>query len=389
MNGLSLPLLNRPLLNFFRFWFILILISHVQNLQAQGWTFTATLTYSGPCGATTPYIPPITFPAVIPTKADCESLRNTVLSYEASSPVYNSEHQYIGTCRVYYVGTPCSGSDLVTSVEVTIANPGYTSLDGLTMGTAFFSPHESQAIENWINDYIQRLESLGYPIDINAIPNAGDLPLTGNAEFDQFYFNQMADFNASASSAVTSNQPAENANQASNQPANQVSEPDATYGTVMLLTDMDQIKKQQDWMDEHGFDQNTYPGPDNTIDAGGAATAETSYQEAAVLTAVGQAPGLIGVIGDFMINTSNEVFKGIGQVVSDFTSGNENKALEESKNLEGKVVFNALRTTAANYTASKLTDIAGKPVLKLVNGAETVYGFSAVAVDFWKNKTGN
>jgi len=351
------------------------------SASAQGWNFTATLTYSGPCGTNVPTIPPIVIPPVLPTQGDCESMRQIILSYEGSTAVYNNQGEYIGLCRVFYTCTPCSGSDIAANISPDVNSPGYISIDGLMQGNAFFSPHQSQAIENWINDYLQRMETLGYPVDRQNLIPIQDFPLTGNSDFDQFYYNQLNDLenSAPATAQVYTNTPV----------AQQPVETDIPSGTVRLLTSAEQIRQRDEWWDDNGFNVPVQVGPGNHIDEYGTAEAGTTVGEAAILTALGQAPGLSGVIADFMVNTTNETFSGIQGVVSDFTNGNDARALERAENLEGHIVMNAAGSTAMNVVTSHVTGIVTKPVLGLVKGAETVHGYISMALDFWKNKTGN
>ena len=351
-----------------------------KNLSAQGWTFTATLTYAGPCGAYTPYIAPVTFPPVIPTRSDCESLRQLIMSYEASSPIYNDDNQYIGMCRVFYTCTPCSGSDIVANFELDYNTPGYVSIDGLMQGNSFFSPHQSQEIENWINNYLQRMQSLGNPVNIENLLPIQDIPLTGDNEFDQFYFNQLNELELSLPQ---------------NEPANNIapltvnaSVPEITGSTVQLLTTSEQISQRDEWWNNMGFNEPQQVGSNQYIDESGTMQAGTSVGEAALLTALGQAPGLPGLIGDFMLNTTNETISGIQGVVNNLANGNDNQALENANNLPGQVVINATGTTAVNAITGQVTGFISKPVLGLVNGAETVYGYTSTALDFWNNLTG-
>jgi len=157
--------------------------------HAQGWSFTMSLSQSGPCGATLPYILPVTIP-YMPTQSYCESIRQTILAIRSSMPVYNNQHQYIGECAVFYTCSACTGSDMVMPAS-SVIDPGEVSINGLTEGMAFFSPHESEAIERWMNDYKQKMASLGVPVD-NWQPSANpDIPSTGDADFDGYYANQV------------------------------------------------------------------------------------------------------------------------------------------------------------------------------------------------------
>ncbi|MCB9023756.1 MAG: hypothetical protein H6542_04270 [Lentimicrobiaceae bacterium] len=380
MNSHQITYQLRSLIPSLLIFIIFIFSGFDKNLSAQGWTFTATLTYAGPCGSYTPYIQPITFPPSIPTQSDCESLRQLIMSYEVSTPIYNDDNQYIGMCRVFYTCTPCSGSDIVANFELDYNAPGYVSIDGLMQGNAFFSPHQSQEIENWINNYLQRMQSLGNPVNMENLLPIQDFPLTGDNEFDQFYFNQLNELETT----LPVNEP-NNSNTAANV---NTSEPDITGSTVQLLTTSEQISQRDEWWNNMGFNETQQVGTNQYIDESGTIPAGTSVGEAALLTALGQAPGLPGIIGDFMLNTTNETISGIQGVVNNLASGNDNQALESANNLPGQVVINATSTTAVNAITGQVTGFITKPVLGLVHGAETVYGYTSTALDFWNNLTG-
>lgn len=160
-------------------------------MSAQGWIFTFTVTSSGPCGSSLPYIPSFTVP-YMPNQSFCESLRQQILAISASSPVYNEHGQYIGDCSVFYTCTPCTGSDMALPGDNSL-EPGLVSIDGLAQGSAFFSPHVSKAIESWIDDYFQKMKSIG--MDSYSQPSSSpDIPSTGDADFDRYYADQSIRF---------------------------------------------------------------------------------------------------------------------------------------------------------------------------------------------------
>lgn len=161
------------------------------DILAQGWIFTFTVTSSGPCGSSLPYIPSFTVP-YMPTQSFCESLRQQILAIRASTPVYNDRGEYIGDCSVFYTCTPCSGSDMTMPGDNT-SQPGSVSIDGLAQGSAFFTPHQSKAIENWIDDYIQKMKSMGMDVYSNPPVNR-DIPSTGQDDFDKYYADQSIRF---------------------------------------------------------------------------------------------------------------------------------------------------------------------------------------------------
>lgn len=355
----------------------IILFNGIHNFSfAQGWSFTFTLTQTGPCGSSLPTLPQFTIP-FFANQSQCESLRQSILNISASMPVYDNQGDIIGYCRVFYTCTACTGSDIQTSSNSNM--PGSVSFDGPAQGQAFFSPHESQAIENWINDYIKKMESIGYPVNQNAMFNFQNIPLTGDPAFDQFYFNQLNDFE-NAKPANVGNKP---------EVAVSSGEVEISGSTVMLLTTREEIKKRDEWWDEMGFSSPVQVGPDNIIDEDGNVVEGRSIEDAATRTALGKAPGLAGTIADFIVNTVDETFKGITDATKDFTRGNDAAALQKVENLEGKIVFNAAKTTAINKSVDVVLDIGYSPMLKGVKYAEPVHNVISTGMDFWKNLKGN
>jgi hypothetical protein len=73
------------------------------------------------------------------------------------------------------------------------SQPGSVSIDGLAQGSAFFTPHQSKAIENWIDDYIQKMKSMGMDVYSNPPVNR-DIPSTGQDDFDKYYADQSIRF---------------------------------------------------------------------------------------------------------------------------------------------------------------------------------------------------
>jgi hypothetical protein len=175
----------------FLFLFALFLAGRPAEMAAQGWIFSFTVTSSGPCGTSLPYIPTFTVP-YMPNQSFCESLRQQILAIQASAPVYDNRGQYIGDCTVFYTCTPCTGSDMTLPGDNSLES-GVVSIDGLSQGSAFFSPHQSKAIENWIDDYIQKMKSMG--MDTYSQQASGkDIPVTGDPDFDRYYSEQSIRF---------------------------------------------------------------------------------------------------------------------------------------------------------------------------------------------------
>ncbi len=170
---------------------VIVLTGSAIRTNAQGWTFTFDLTTSGPCGGTIPAIPTFTIP-YLANQSYCESLRQQILAIRITQPMYDTHGQYIGDCAVFYTVTPCSGSDIVLPADNFA--PGTISIDGPAQGNAFFSPHQSKAIENWIDDYTQKMESMGMIVGRPAEAVFRDVPSTGDPDFDRYYADQTVRF---------------------------------------------------------------------------------------------------------------------------------------------------------------------------------------------------
>jgi hypothetical protein len=167
------------------------LIGFTNKMNAQGWIFTATPKVTGPCSGYEPPLPTFTI-TYMPTQGQCESLRQTLIAVRSDIPMYNNG-AYIGTCSAFFTATACTGSDISTSSGQT-GLAGSVSIDGLTQGTAFFSPHESRGLENWIDDYVVKLQSMGISTDQDNSPIEQNIPLTGDANFDKGYIDRIKGF---------------------------------------------------------------------------------------------------------------------------------------------------------------------------------------------------
>ena len=116
-----------------------------RSTHAQGWSFSAQLIITGNCAGFNYPLPMI---SGLPTKSQCESVRQMVLAIEANT----------GDCEGHFTCTPCTGSDLATSGDL---NPGGISNNGQVDGKPIFTPHQSQAAEDFWEDYKQQLQSYG------------------------------------------------------------------------------------------------------------------------------------------------------------------------------------------------------------------------------------
>ncbi len=397
---------------FFGFW--AFFLCHPPAVHAQGWSFTAQVKVAGDCGGYVPVIQPITVPS-LPTKAQCESLRQSVLQITASG----------GGCTAYYECTPCTGSDIIYTTDYTA--PGSVSIDGALQGSAFFSAHESAAVEDWVNEYMQKLRSMGVLNDVNYQLGIQDIPLTGDVDFDQYYMRMVAAFETNFSStpyagtrtagssetaagASAASGTAEEGNASSNdgntpKPAagnnstgNTAGAGQTTYNgdgveisgnTVGLLTDQAQLQKQMEWMEKNGFNDLRQSSVNNSIDESGNDPAGKSAGESMIRALFGQIPDTkIAIAADLNVNFIDQTMEGLTSVTNDYFSGNEARAIENANNLPGNIVINATSKTLQNAASGLITDGLGKILLKPVAGAEQVYKWATFNVDFWENKTG-
>ena len=345
------------------------------NTQAQGWTFTFQLSQSGPCGSG---IPPNLIPTLpnfgFPNQGQCESLRQTVLAISQSYPVY-SGGRYIGDCSVFYTATPCTGSDIVTLGQI---NPGEVAFDGQFQGKPFFTTHESSAFEDWSKNYRQQLESLGIKFNPDNTLTSSQFALTGDKDFDAFYNIQTANFN-----------PKTPARKADNLEASVVDLSGIEgKGVVQLLTTKEEQAKRDKWYEDKGFNNLTSIPENEGISEN--KPAERSFLDASVRTALGEVPGLAGVIADFGINVADESIKNIDQGLNALKSGDDAKTLQLGNSfLNGITAYNAIGKTAGNFVTNGITDLVTAPVLGLVKGASAVYTFIKIGISYKENKNPN
>lgn len=166
----------------------LLFFSNPGEAKAQGWTFTETVSHTGP-GPCIPYpmLPPMTYG----TKEACEYNRQQELNNNGDDwSLYGD-----GSCLLVIICGPCVGGSLNPTgpggSSSGIPEPGTVSLEGLLSGKAFFSAHESRAVEDLLDAYVQKMKSLGVTVDKNALLSAGDVPLTGNPDFDRYWVEQL------------------------------------------------------------------------------------------------------------------------------------------------------------------------------------------------------
>lgn len=347
------------------------LLSPHNQATAQGWTFTFQLAQSGPCGANVPLLP--TFPNLqLPTKDQCESLKKMILDVKASSAVYGDHGQIIGYCTVFYTASACTGSDIVSTSTIT----GEVSMNSIVEGKPIFTPHSSQAFEDWAKDYKALLESYGITSILGKTISTLNIPTVGNKKQNSFYKKEADDFNPD----IPEDHPLP-------QDANVVdlSKTEKKYGTVDLLRSPEDIAKEEKWYTDNGFrDFNNINN--NEIDPGSAENAEMSIGEALVRNAVTSAPGLEGIFGNFGINMIDEEFKGLNKVTSQL--GNIDQAAETANELPKNMLINSGKKTLVDAATGFVSDKTFGPVLDLVKGAGTVHTVINFGIDVWNTHKG-
>jgi hypothetical protein len=350
---------------------------------AQEWNFTITLTTSGPCGGYIPNIPTFNIP-FLPDQSTCESLRQTILNISASQPMYDGDGNYIGTCSVYYVATPCSGVDISGSGGSEFGT-GDVSIDGLLKGSSFFSSHETNELENWMNDYVTKLKSMGITIDDLSSFTPQDIPLTGIPVFDEFYVSQLADFEKNGFNGTeilaAKETPAATVPVV---PVAPVAKTEELGSTVELLRTQADIEREKKWLEEHDYFNLSSVGADNTLDAYGNEKPQMSYQEAALREYVGN-----NIAGNFVLKVADGVTEGISSVVGMLAIGDTEGAAEKAKNLDRNVAFSAAVETGKEAITGAVTDGVTSPVLGLVKGAGTVSTVVNVGLNVWNAVHGN
>ncbi|MBN1789114.1 MAG: hypothetical protein JW830_01370 [Bacteroidales bacterium] len=344
-------------------------------IRAQGWNFTFTVTTSGPCGGYMPYIPTFTIP-YMPTQSYCESIRQNILSIRVSQPMTDEYGNYIGDCSVFYTCTPCSGSDMASASGQ--SEPGSVSIDGLLQGTSFFSPHQTGELESWMNDYTLKLKSMGITMDENSSFTAQDIPLTGEPLVDEFYVRQSMEFEKTLQA-----DPDEIIGSAPETPGTPVTSEEIGT-TVSLLRTPEDIRKEQEWMEEHGFNNMQQVGTDNAIDPAGSETAGMSWGEAAVREYVGG-----NAAGSLMLKYVDGTFNGLNKVTTYLSKGDLSGAAEYADGIPVNVVRTGTTEWAKDQATDYVTGGITGPVLGLVKNADKVHSVVSTGISVWNTKQGN
>lgn len=319
---------------------------------AQGWSFTFQIYATGNCGGVQP--PAVTLPHLgLPTKSQCESLRQQVLAIKAS----------VGGCTVGYTCTACTGSDIVTPGPGGTGGlggssgqgaAGEVSFDGLFEGKPLFTPHQSSAFEDWARDYRQQLESygitsiLGKNITPNQIP---EIPLTGDIGVDTTYAKLAAGFSPDLDASVVDLRGKQGVVDLSDNLAN-------SENTVPLTRTGEDVLKENEWyyknygemkvITEEGIDEST-PSTTDLSDSKEYKIAE------AYLDRIGDIPlgELPAYTGKLMLSTVNETFK----FLNDATINGKYSAEELMKINPVKLIYN---NVTIGQVEGRMEEIASK-----------------------------
>lgn len=344
---------------------------------AQGWSFTFQVLSSGPCTG----VPPLPIPNLpnlgIPTKSECEALRQTLLAIRSSYPVTDNKGNYIGECTLYVACTPCSGSDIVIANQST---SGDVSFNGQYTGEPLYSSHESSAFEDWSNDYKQQLESYGITSILGNTLTPPNIPLTGDKDFDAFYNSQTSNFNPKTPAIIPPNSDAS------------VVDLSGKAGVVGLLTTSEALAKRDKWYEEKGFNNLTPITANAGIDE--SLPAEMSFKEKSLRFAIEQVP-IAGTIGGGMLKMVDVVFgeDGLPKAVNQATRLDFEGGVETSNNMQAGIK-NATVTTMTKTIQNKFSDgimgavTAGSiSAFKIGDKGEKAVGaitWSVEAVQAWK-----
>jgi hypothetical protein len=314
------------------------------------------------------------------SQAYCESIRQSIVNIRVSQAAYDDHGNYIGECAVFYSVTPCAGAD-ISSAPGSEFGTGSVSIDGPMLGSAFFTTHQTQELENWMSDFQVRLKSMGINPDQSALQFARDIPMTGDADFDAFYTSRVFDFDTPQTGT---NPPpiAAPAPEPAREPAPAPASPE-TGTTVQLLTTTEEQRNRDEWMTRQGFNDLHQVGENNTLDAQGSEPAEMSWSEAALREYVGD-----NIAGNFALKVVDGTTKGISEVVGKLSRGDTEGAAEQAESLDRNVAFNSALETGKEVVTGLITGGITAPVLGLVKGAGTVSSLIGKGINIWNTKHG-
>lgn len=176
-----------------KFFIALLFLFNAFAGNAQ-WTYTTTVKQTGRC---IPY--PTLGPIPYYTKSACEAARQSDLSNSGSDWSTFGD----GSCTTIITCTPCTGSDIGNSGQGSSSgqsslpgqtNPGDVSLQGPLNGNPFFTPHQSQAFEEWASEYKQLLASYGITSILGKNFTIPRTPLTDDKYFNAAYTNLVINY---------------------------------------------------------------------------------------------------------------------------------------------------------------------------------------------------
>lgn len=158
-------------------------------LQAQ-WRFSMNIQVSGNCeglnslaqsnaqGALNHYWNSL--PAMIPTKAECESLRSVINGYASS----------LDGCTARIVCSPCTGRDMGGTMGAAgdLSYLNNYQLGGVDKGMASFSTNPADDIARWEEEYNRKSETFAY---FNGASSGLGYVSNGDSDFDETYTQNL------------------------------------------------------------------------------------------------------------------------------------------------------------------------------------------------------
>ncbi len=334
---------------------LLFLLSFSFSVYSQGWSFQFSVAYAGCSGAVAVTLPTIPNNA-FSTQAQCESMRQQILAIKQGG----------AGCLVYFICTPCVGSDIIIPGQ---SVPAQISSDGQFEGKPLFTTHQSNAFEDWAKDYKQQLESYGIKSILgNTITLNQNVPLSGNDKVDKLYQSEVDNFNPKGKSKNNTND----------------LDLSNSSGVVGLLTSKQEQANRDKWYSENGFNDLKTISNDQGLDENEKPIRE--IKEGVLRTLIGEAPGAAGIAGNMGINTldasMDAMNTGLGYIKNGDNAGAEAYG---NKLLKGEVAFNSIKKTAEGFATDKVLGVFS-PLLKAVKGAEYVYKGIKFGLDVQENR---
>jgi hypothetical protein len=323
---------------------LFLFIAFAGNAQ---WTYTTTVKQTGRC---IPY--PTLGPIPYYTKSACEAARQYDLSNSGSDWSTFGD----GSCTTIITCTPCTGSDIGTPGQGSTSgqsslpgqvNPGDISINGILEGKPFFTPHQSQAFEEWASEYKQLLASYGITSILGKNFNIPRTPLTEDKYFNAAYTNMVINFNPKT--APVSNPPVNDPN---------VVDLRDKKGVVDIDNQSVNTTKTVQLLNSPGVNK-TLKGSPVPLPVPGEIKEDTKHEyidltREHLVTLVGIAPGALGYVSIAAVNIWAENAKAI----KDIWDGND---CPSSKT----ILVNALKQTAIDEAMQGLGSLGGSASGKL------------------------